>query len=112
MEAYLEKKPSYMWTSIMEANETIEVGSRWIVRNGRKVNIWHDRWLPSPDSFKVINPQRQNLNLEKVAQLIDSESGLWKAELIKEIFIPHEAETILSFPLSPRLLEDSVIWAW
>lgn len=96
----------------MEAKETIEVGSRWIVRNGRKVNIWHDRWLLSPDSFKVINPQRQNLNLEKVAQLIDSESGLWKAELIKEIFIPHEAETILCFPLSPRLLEDSVIWAW
>lgn len=96
----------------MAARETIEKGSRWIVGNGRKVDIWKDRWLPTPDSLKVISPQRQNLNLEKVAQLIDSETGTWKAGLVKETFIPHEADAILSIPISPKLPEYSLIWAW
>lgn len=48
----------------------------------------------------------------KVAQLIDSETGTWKAELIREIFLPHEVDSILSIPLSPRLPEDSKVWAW
>nr|POE92933.1 hypothetical protein CFP56_75846 [Quercus suber] len=73
---------SIFWRSIMAAKETIEKGLRWIVGNGRKVDIWRDRWLPTPDSFKVISPQRQNWNLEKVAQLIDSETGTWKAGLM------------------------------
>ena len=101
MEAQVGKKPSYVWRSLMATKETIKAGSRWLVGNGRKVNIWHDRWLPSPDSFKVISPQRHNTDVEKVAQLIDSEAGTWKAKFIREVFLPHEAEIILSIPLSP-----------
>ena len=56
MEAQVGKKPSYVWRSLMAAKETIEVGSRWLIENGRKVNIWRDKWLPSPHSFKVISP--------------------------------------------------------
>ena len=43
MEAQVGKKPSYVWRSIMVARETIEVGSRWIVGNGKGVKIWRDR---------------------------------------------------------------------
>lgn len=96
----------------MVAKETIKAGSRWLIGNGRKVNIWHDRWLPSPDSFKVISPQRHNTDVEKVAQLIDSEAGTWKADLKREVLLPHEAEIILSIPLSPQMPEDSNVWAW
>ena len=56
MDAQVGKKPSYMWRSIMAAKETIKVGSKWLIGNGRKVNIWCDRWLPSADLFKVLNP--------------------------------------------------------
>ena len=55
MEAQVGKKPSYVWRSLMATKETIEAGSRWLIGNGRKVNIWCDRWLQSPDSFKVIS---------------------------------------------------------
>ena len=112
MEAQLGKKPSYVWRSIMAARETLEVGSRWIVGNGRSVKIWRDRWLPSPESFKVTSPQGLGTELERVDQLIDSEYGGWKTDLIKENFRPLEVEKILSIPLSPRLLEDSEVWAW
>ena len=31
---------------------------------------------------------------------------------VRNMFLPHEAELILSIPISARLLEDSLIWAW
>lgn len=76
------------------------------------MNIWRDRWLPSLESFKVASPQGQNTELERVDQLIDSETGLWKANLIKKTFLPLDVEKILSIPLSQQLLEDTMVWAW
>lgn len=96
----------------MATKETVEMGSRWSVGNGRKVEIFHDKWIPSPDTLKVISPQGQNVNLVKVAQLINGETEMWKVDLIKETFLPHEAEVILGISLSPRLLKDSLLWAW
>ena len=112
MDAQVGKKQSYVWRSIMVAKETIKVGSKWIIGNGRKVNIWCDRWLRLADSFKVLSPQGHNTKVVKVAQLIDNVTGTWKAELIKETFLPHEVDNILSIPLSPRLPKDSRVWAW
>ena len=31
---------------------------------------------------------------------------------VKNTFLPHEAELILSTPISARLPEDSLIWSW
>ena len=31
---------------------------------------------------------------------------------VKNTFLPHKTELILSIPISARLLEDSFIWAW
>ena len=112
MEAQVGKKPSYVWRSLMAARETVERGSRWCIGNGRKVKIWHDRWIPTPDNFKVISPKGSDEELVKVAQLIDGDTGMWKADLIKKHFMPHEADIILGVPLSPRMPEDSLIWAW
>lgn len=106
------KKPSYVWHSIMVARETVERGSRWCIGNGRAVEIWHDSWIPTPENFKVISPKGSDGELEKVAQLIDGETGMWKADLIKKTFLPHEAKIILGISLSPRLPKDSQIWAW
>ena len=74
--------------------------------------IWCEKWLPLPDSFKVLSPQKHNTGVVKVTQLIDKETSTWKAELIKETFLPHKADNILSIPLSPQLPEDSRVWAW
>ena len=39
----------------------------------------------------------------KVCLLINAEKGEWEAGLAKQIFLTHDAETILSIPLSNRL---------
>ena len=55
MEAQLGKKPSYIWMSILAAKNIIKEGSRWVVGDGRSIEIWEARWLPSSVSGKVID---------------------------------------------------------
>ena len=96
----------------MAARETVEMGSRWCIGNGRTMEIWCDRWISTSNNFKLISPKGIDGELVKVAQLIDGDTEMWKVDLTKKNFLPHEADIILGVPLSPKMLEDSLIWAW
>ncbi|KAK9987796.1 hypothetical protein SO802_028035 [Lithocarpus litseifolius] len=111
-EAELGRRPSYAWRSIWNAGKVADRGSRWCIGNGDGVRIWKDRWIPSPESFKVTSPVGSHSGLERVSSLIDVEKRGWDVGKVKNTFLPHEAELILSIPISARLPEDSLIWAW
>ena len=64
------------------------------------VSIWHDKWLPKPTTFQVASPQNTLSEDVTVNTLIDVETGEWKAELIRRVFLQDDADTILSVPLS------------
>ena len=34
----------------MATKEIVELRSRWLIGNGEHVDIWKDRWIPTPDS--------------------------------------------------------------
>ena len=46
-----------------------------------------------------------------VSALIDGETKRWKVDMVKSLFLPFEAKTILNIPLSYNLLKDKIIWA-
>ena len=94
----------------MAAQHIVRQGMRWRVGNGNKIQIWSNKWLPTPTTFKVISPQNTLGDQAMVSDLIDRSLGVWKAELVHRIFLPNEADTILSLPLSFSLPEDSLIW--
>ena len=98
-----------MWRSIMVVKETVEKGSRWCIGNVKSVEIWRDRWIPTPDNFQVVIPQGPNGELRKVVQMIDEDTGMWKVDQVRKIFFPHKVDVILGMPLSSRMPEDSLI---
>ncbi|XP_075655055.1 uncharacterized protein LOC142625252 [Castanea sativa] len=102
--------PSYAWQSIHNSLEVIRKGTRWRVGNGRKIHIWEDKWLPTPTTFKVISPPSDFGDFPIVSSLIDEDTKWWKADIVYSLFLPFEANTILSIPLSYNLPEDSLIW--
>ncbi|XP_075640325.1 uncharacterized protein LOC142612079 [Castanea sativa] len=108
MEAQPGSKPSNIWRSIMAAKNIIKEGSRWVFGDGRSIEIWNASWLPSSASGKVITPKDAMGFGENVASLINHEKEEWRTMLVKHIFLPHEAETILSIPLSPLNPTDSL----
>nr|POE53753.1 hypothetical protein CFP56_23293 [Quercus suber] len=47
----------------------------------------------------------------RVSSLIDQDNFAWKVSLVKELFLPHEANMILGIPLSFRRPPDRIAWA-
>lgn len=45
----------------------------------------------------------------KVSALINEENGAWKTNIIRDVFLEHEADSILSIPLSPTLPADRLV---
>ena len=111
-EAELGRRPSYVWRSMLAARKVVDRGSKWCIGNGKSVHIWKDRWIPSPESFKVTSPIGVHTGMEIVSSLLDTDRKAWDVVKVKNLFLPHEAEMVLSIPISGRLPEDSIVWAW
>ena len=110
LEAQLGKRPSFAWWSILAAKSVVEDGIRWSIGNGDKVKIWSDKWIPNPETYKVLTPINPLMYNEKVSTLIDKERAVWKSELVNSIFLPYEASTILAIPLRSTLPQDRRVW--
>ena len=110
LNASLGSSPSYTWRSIFQSLEVIKSGTRWRVGNGCLIHIWEDKWLLTPSTFKVISPLREFGDFPMVSSLIDQETKWWKPNVVRTLFLPFEADTILKIPLSQNLLADSLIW--
>ena len=95
----------------MQGLEVVRRGMRWRVGNGRLIHIWNDKWLPTPTTYKVVFPPCDFDDYPMVSAFIDHDTRGWKVDLVKSIFLPFEADTILNIPISYNLLEDKLIWA-
>ena len=95
----------------MAAKDLIVRGSRWVIGNGERVHIWEDRWILSPDSFKVVSSRGLSTNVVLVSSLINRETRDWDVNLVRNTFLPHKVEIVLGIPISLRLPDDSLVWA-
>ena len=109
--ASLGSNPSYAWRSLMAAQVVVKEGSRWQVGNGRSTRIWKDKWFPSPSTYRVISPISILPQDARVESLIDRENGVWKNELVRQVFLPHETDTICGIVLSASQPVDKQVWA-
>jgi len=85
-------------------------GSRWLLGDGRSLNIWEDRWLPRPRTFKPVTPRNERYANWRVGDLIDHDNVTWRESLVRDIFLPYDAECILSIPLCGSWPADNLIW--
>ena len=112
LEAQLGRNPSYTWRSLVAAIGVLKQGLRWNIGNGQRAKIWANRWIPIPNSFMVVSPRPHNFEGELVKSLLDRVFGGWNTSIVKNCFLPHEAEAILSIPISQSLPDDALVWAW
>ena len=106
----LGSSPSFTWRNIYNGLEVVKRGSRWRVGNGERILIWEDKWLPTPTTYKVISPPKSFNGYPRVSALIDRDTRRWKGDVVKSLFLPFEARTILNIPLCHNLPEDQIIW--
>ena len=71
--AFIGNKPSFVWRSIMAAQEIFHKWLCWRVGNGRKIKVWEDNWVPISSTYKIISPRGSFPLNSKVCDLIDAE---------------------------------------
>ena len=92
----------------MAAREVIKGGYRWVIGNGRNVHIWNDRWILVAKTYKVMSPKVPiSGGGEMVSSLLNEKRGAWNTNLVRNTFLPHEANMILSIPISPMAPKGS-----
>ena len=96
----------------MATKNIVEKGSKWVIGKGKRVHIWEDRRILTPDSFKVVSSRSPSSERVMVSSLIDIDRRSWDVAKVNNTFLPFEAQVILGIPISPRLLEDFLIWGW
>lgn len=98
---------SHTWRAILAGKEVLAKGLIKRIGNGASTEIWNDRWIPLHFDARPLTPaDGQVVNL--VSDLMSAD-GHWNEELIRQIFIPVDAEAILRTPT--RYGEDDW-WAW
>ena len=60
----------------------------------------------------VVSPRPQNFEEELVETFLDQEFRRWNTSVVKNSFLPHEVEAILSILISQSLSDDALVWAW
>lgn len=78
------------------------------------IDVWTDPWLPRTYSFKVLSQPRVVdtvvPQIRKVSELIDENTHSWKADLVKELFVATDVDSILSIPVSTQGVLDRGLW--
>ena len=87
------------WRAIVAGRGALETGLLRRIGDGSSVRIWEDRWLPGRLSLRPTE-HIGSATLYTVADLIDNESWSWKADLVRNNFIPPDADAILNIPLT------------
>ena len=98
MEASENSLSSYAWNSILKGSDVLLKRARWRVGCGESINVWSES--PIVAGFEDL----------KVLDLIDPVSRTWDSNLIHGLFIPQEANMIMSIPLCQSFAEDKLIW--
>lgn len=75
--AKLGNSPSLIWRSIWSVMELLKKGLVWRVGNGQTIEIWGQKWMPTP-SYRVQVPIRVLEAYAKVCELIDAKTRRWK----------------------------------
>lgn len=66
----------------------------------KKVHIWDDKWIPTPTNVRVMSPRKNVVGENNVPSLIERDIGAWKFKVVRNNFLPHEADVILGISLS------------
>jgi exonuclease III len=98
-------KPSFLWSSILAAQNLLRSNTQWTVGNGRSIGVWTDHWLPR---IPTCRPGAEHI--EKVYHLIDPDTHSWNRQLIQENFAPQDASAILAIQLNAITRPDRLCW--
>ncbi|XP_057803071.1 uncharacterized protein LOC131018358 [Salvia miltiorrhiza] len=109
MKASISSNCSFVWRSFCWGRELLEKGLRWKVGNGKKVSVFHDKWIPRSRAWaESVESTPVETDL-KVSDLI-ARDGTWDKDKLHGIFPDFFVSTICSMKLPIDNKDDSRFW--
>ena len=71
----------------MAAQNIFQHGHCWQVGNGQTIDIWHDKWLTTPSTFRLISRPQGVPDRAKVLVLIDPHTRSWQTNIIHQLML-------------------------
>lgn len=98
---------SWFWRSIVKQDDKKLKEGRWWVVSGWDIPLQHPFWFQCPTQ-NLLNP---NLVFCIIADLIDHIVGIWKANLVRSVYIGPQYSNILSILLlKTKAVVDKILW--
>lgn len=94
------------WSS----RDILFIRSIWSISNGSTVRLWKDAWLVGPGSGKIISLNKGLADDITMDFLIDPITPSWRKELIADLLLPIDVDSVLNTPISISHVEDSLHW--
>ncbi|KAL8113024.1 hypothetical protein AgCh_020371 [Apium graveolens] len=110
LNAAMGSNPSFMWRSILTAQDLLKHGCRRRIGNGDRTRIWKVPWLPDVDNGYLSTDMPLELQNATVSGLMEIDHRRWDEEVISDLCNDRDKELILSIPLSMGTREDG--WYW
>lgn len=103
---------SWIWRSIMQTRDLVIAGFSWGGRDGRRINLWCDPWVPTLDGY---TPQLRpgalvDRRINFVRDLINADTNTRKKNLICSLFDEESATAILQIKLPSQRPPDLPRW--
>lgn len=80
------KVKSWAWASILKGRDILIQGLRRQVNDGKRINFWEDKWVPTLRHFKLSSPKPQGCEISTVAEVIKPGFGVWDMQKIKQLY--------------------------
>lgn len=110
LNAELGANPSYMWRSILAAQDILKQGCRRRIGDGQSTRIWEVPWLPCRENGNLSTIMPPELENATVNGLMREGENTWDEEILRDLFNDRDVNLIQKIPLPMRQEQDSWFW--
>ncbi|CAN1140139.1 Putative ribonuclease H protein At1g65750 [Linum perenne] len=107
MNAKKHARPSWIWSSLLQARETIKLGAFKVMGDGEPINLSSDPWIPQLPPMSI---QVDTGPFEVAADWIREDTREWDRNPISQYCPQYQTELICQIPIGPRGMKDE--WKW
>lgn len=104
----LESGVYYSWMSFWASKKSLFEGVCWRVGNNEQISVQNSAWVMGSNNYRLVDSIYIN-HLDRVIDLINPISRVWREELVTSVFGATDAERILRIPLAVVPHEDAMV---
>ncbi len=86
LDASFKSNASGTWKSISWAMDFVREGIHWRVGNGRSIDIWKDKCIPSDYGLNPFTPDLAPFGYKSILFFMEDGDGVWDRMVVESLF--------------------------